>query len=206
MFQNLIRNSDDLCKYRKEMGYMTPEEKTIMVKSQRINKWCAQKIYYSIEKQYQRKWTVKRGEVYFVDLGENVGSEENKIRPVVVLQANAYNFRSPVFTCAIISSSSLTIPDIQIPIQGTYSYKDENGVLKNLVGSIDLGQIKTVGKERIVNNKVCTLKTEVKEIDRKLLNVLGLASIIKSKENTIKSLQGKIEYMKRQDENKNIMN
>ena len=185
---------------------MTPEEKTIMVKSQRINKWCAQKIYYSIGKQYQRKWTVKRGEVYFVDLGENVGSEENKIRPVVVLQANAYNFRSPVFTCAIISSSSLTIPDIQIPIQGTYSYKDENGVLKNLVGSIDLGQIKTVGKERIVNNKVCTLKTEVQEIDRKLLNVLGLASIIKSKENTIKSLQGKIEYMKRQDKHKNIMN
>ena len=49
-------------------------------------------------------------------MGENVGSEENKIRPVVVLQADAYNFKSPVFTCAIISSSTLTIPDIQVPI------------------------------------------------------------------------------------------
>ena len=177
---------------------MTSEEKTILVKAQRINNWYAQKLYYSVGRQYQRKWTVKRGEIYFVDLGENVGSEENKIRPVVVLQADSYNFKSPVFTCAIISSSPLTIPDIQIPIQETYSYRDENGVKKYLVGNIDLGQIKTVGKERIVNNKVCTLKSEIKEIDKKLLNVLGLFSIINSKENTIKSLKGKIEYLKGQ--------
>ena len=103
-----------------------------------------------------------------------------------------------VFTCAIISSSALTIPDIQVPITDTYSYKDENGVNKILVGSVDLGQIKTVGKERIVNSKICMLKQEIQEIDRKLLNALGLSIIIKSKENTIKSLQGKIEYMKKQ--------
>lgn len=41
-------------------------------------------------------------------------------------------------------------------------------------------------------------KQEIQEIDRKLLNALGLSNIIKSKENTIKSLQGKIEYMKNQ--------
>lgn len=176
---------------------MTTEEKIIMTKSQRISKWCAQKIYYSVGKQYQRRWTVKRGEVYFVDLGENIGSEENKIRPVVVLQADAYNFKSPVFTCAIISSSSLTIPDIQIPIKGIYSYMDENGSVKKLNGNIDLGQIKTIGKERIVNKKICTLKMEMQEIDQKLLNVLGLSNIIKSKDNIIKSLQGKIQYMKK---------
>lgn len=69
-----------------------------MQQSQRYNQWLSQKMYYVFGKNYQRKWTVKRGEVYFVDLGQNVGSEENKIRPVVVLQANAYNFKSPVFT------------------------------------------------------------------------------------------------------------
>ena len=58
---------------------------------------CTKIILY-IGKKRQRKWTVKRGEVYFVDLGENIGSEENKIRPVVVIQSNAYNFKSPVFT------------------------------------------------------------------------------------------------------------
>lgn len=177
---------------------MTLEEKAIMTKAQRIGRWGAQKIYYSIGKQYQKKWTVKRGEVYFADLGENIGSEENKIRPVVVLQSDAYNFRSPVFTCAIISSSPLTIPDIQVPITGTYSYIDEHGVTNKLVGNIDLGQIKTIGKERIVNKKVCKLENEIQEIDRKIVNALGLSAIIKSKENIIKSLQGKIEYMKNQ--------
>lgn len=92
----------------------------------------------------------------------------------------------------------MTIPDIQVQITGTYPYKDENGVNKILVGSVDLGQIKTIGKERIVNSKICMLKQEIQEIDRKLLNALGLSSIIRSKENTIKSLQGKIEYMKKQ--------
>lgn len=116
----------------------------------------------------------------------------------MVLQADAYNFKSPVFTCAIISSSTLTIPDIQVSIKEIYSYKDENGVEKNLTGSVDLGQIKTVGKERIMNSKICTLKSELQEIDLKLLNIFGLSGIIRAKENTIKSLQGKIEYMKGQ--------
>lgn len=175
---------------------MTSDEKTVLVKAQRIEKWSAQKLYYSIGKKKQRNWTVKRGEVYFVDLGENVGSEENKIRPIVVLQSNAYNFKSPVFTCAIISSSTVTIPDIQIPITGTYPYTDEKGVRKNLTGAIDLGQIKTVGKERIVTKKVCMLGLEMNEIDTKLLNALGLSRIIKARDNIIHSLQGKVDYLK----------
>ena len=152
----------------------------------------------NIGKKSQRKWTVKRGEVYFADLGENIGSEENKIRPVVVLQSNAYNFHSPVFTVAIISSSTLTIPDIQIPITGKYPFVDENGTTKNLCGAIDLGQIKTIGKERIVSKKVCDLSVEMKEVDIKLLNVLGLSSIIKKKDNLIQSLTGKVDYLKEQ--------
>lgn len=177
---------------------VTPEEKSVLVKSQKISRWNAQKLYYNIGKKSQRKWTVKRGEVYFADLGENIGSEESKIRPVVVLQSNAYNFHSPVFTVAIISSSTLTIPDIQIPITGKYPFVDENGTTKNLCGAIDLGQIKTIGKERIVSKKVCDLSVEMKEVDIKLLNVLGLSSIIKKKDNLIQSLTGKVDYLKEQ--------
>lgn len=178
--------------------FVESREKETLQKSQRINRWCAQKLYYCAGKRHQRSWTVKRGEVYFTDLGENIGSEENKIRPVVILQADAYNFKSPVVICAIVSSSTMTIPDIQIPIKEKYVYVDDNGNEKRLVGSIDLGQIKTIGKERIVGEKICMLKGEIKEVDRKLLNVFGLAAIIKSKENVIKSLQGKIEYIKMQ--------
>lgn len=176
---------------------MNSDEKKVLQKSQKINSWNCQKLYYSIGKAYQRKWKVKRNEVYFVDLGENVGSEENKIRPVVVLQANAYNFSSPVFTCAIISTSPYTIPDIQVPITGTYAYT-ENKIAKQLTGTVDLGQIKTIGKERIVSNVICTLSDEVDEINEKLLNVFGIKSLIIKRDNIIHSLTGKCEYLKKQ--------
>lgn len=169
-----------------------------MQQSQRYTKWLSQKIFHSVAKTNQRTWTVKRGEVYFVDLGQNIGSEENKVRPVVVLQANSYNFRSPVFTCAIVSSSPVTIPDIQVPITGTYSYTDDKGSSQTLVGAVDLGQIKTIAKERIVTRKICQLSTEMDEIDKKLLNVFGLSPLLSKRDNTIKSLQGKVAYLKSQ--------
>lgn len=176
---------------------MKPEEKNLLTKSQRINSWSCQKLYYGVGKAHQRKWTVKRGEVYFVDLGENIGSEENKLRPVVVLQANAYNFKSPVFTCAIISNSPITLPDIQIPIKNTYSYIDEKGNNKNLTGAIDLGQVKTIAKERIVSKKVCMLTDEMDDVDIKLFNVFGLKSILDKRDNIIKSLEGKVDFLKK---------
>lgn len=179
---------------------MKPEEKRVLQKSQKISSWNSQKLYYCFAKTHQRKWSVKRNEVYFVDLGENIGSEENKIRPVVILQANAYNFSSPVFTCAIISTSPITITDIQIPITGTYAY-NENGVSKQLSGTIDLGQIKTIGKERIVSSKICTLVDEVNEMNDKILNIFGIKDLIKRRDNTINSLTGKCEYLKNQIKN-----
>ncbi len=186
---------------------MNQSDRVILGKSQTINHWSAQKLYYHIGKKHQRNWTVKRGEVYFVDLGENIGSEENKLRPVVVLQSNAFNFSSPVFMCAIISTSMMTIPDIQVPITSTYVYTDNKGVLKNLTGNIDLGQIKTIGKERIVSRRICSLSiSEMKELDTKLFNALGLSSIINAKNNTIKSLEGKIEFFKEQLEQKSNEN
>jgi mRNA-degrading endonuclease toxin of MazEF toxin-antitoxin module len=163
-------------------------------KAQKLLLWNTRKMYYHAGKYRQRSWTVKRGEVYFVDMGENIGSEENKTRPCVVIQSNSYNFNSPVFTCAIISNSAVTIPDIQVPITGTYNYLDERGTTQRLSGAIDLGQIKTVGKERIIS-KACVLTDEIAEMDRKLLNILGLTAMLKRKEHHISSLEGKIEYL-----------
>lgn len=171
------------------------EEKAVLQRSQRYSKWLSQKMYYSVAKTNQRTWTIKRGEVYFVDLGQNIGSEENKIRPIVVLQANAYNFRSPVFTCAIISSSPITIPDVQVPIINTYQYENNVKMNQVLEGTIDLGQIKTIAKERIVGKKVCRLETEMEEIDKRLLNIFGLSNQIRKRDNIISSLMGKVEYL-----------
>lgn len=49
-----------------------------------------------------------------------------------------------------------------------------------------------------MSKKVCDLSAEMKDVDTKLLNVLGLSSIIKKKDNLIQSLNGKVEYLKEQ--------
>ena len=93
----------------------------------------------------------------------------------------------------------MSIPDIQIPLVRTYPYVDNKGIQRTLFGTIDLGQIKTVGKERIISKKICSLSvSEMNEVDLKIFNSLGLNSIISAKNNTIESLMGKIEYLKNQ--------
>ena len=89
----------------------------------------------------------------------------------------------------------MTIPDIQIPITENYLYTDYKGISSKLCGTIDLGQIKTIGKERILGTKIATLKTEMNDIDEKLLNIFGLRDLINKKNNIISSLKGKIQYL-----------
>ncbi|WP_455490054.1 hypothetical protein [Granulicatella sp.] len=65
---------------------MNNDEKTVIQQSQRYNRWLMQKLFYVVAKKSQRKWTVKRGEVFFVDLGENIGSEENKTSCCITIE------------------------------------------------------------------------------------------------------------------------
>ena len=172
---------------------------TDLGKVQKYLDWTKQKIYYHTAKQYQRKWTFKKGEVYFIDLGENIGSEENKKRPCVILSASSHGFSSPVITCSVLSTSQITIPDIQVQIVGNYLYTDENGNSKKLSGAIDLGHIITVAKERVVSKKICLLNKELNEIDEKLMNYLGLKPLLNKRDNVISSLEGKINYLKEEN-------
>ena len=167
----------------------------IFQKAQSLSRWNAQKLYYHFNRKTQRNLPIKRGEVYFVDLGQNIGSEENKIRPVVVIQSNTYNQTSPVFIGAIVSSSPVTIQDVQIPISGSYPYIDKNGNSQLLKGAIDLGQIRTLAKERIIS-RICALGSEMDEVDEKLPNIIGLKPSITAMANIINSLKGKVDYLK----------
>lgn len=176
------------------MGMNNSEKKLLSI-VRKYSDWFSKKLYYSIANEHKRKWTVKRGEVYFVDLGENIGSEENKVRPVVVIQSTAISFGSPVFICAILSSSPVTIGGIQVQITGKYLYADQNGNQQKLIGAVDLGQIRTVAKERIVGKKICRLGNEMDEIDDKLMNVFGLKPLLTKRDNLIESLQKRVAFL-----------
>lgn len=174
---------------------MDDKEKAVFFKSRNFSDWNSKKLFYHFMRINRRKWIVKRAEVYYVDFGENIGSEQNKARPCVVIQSDAYNFSAATFICAVISDSGKIIPDIHIPITGVYHFLDEQKNKKQLAGAIDLGHIRTIAKERILF-KICDLKDEVDEINAKLPNIFGLSGIIKKMENEIASLKGKVEYLK----------
>ena len=40
-------------------------------------------------------WNYRRGDIYMADLGERTGSEQDGVRPVIVLQNDVGNFFSP---------------------------------------------------------------------------------------------------------------
>lgn len=52
----------------------------------------------------KENWKYCRGDIYLVDLGTNVGSEQGGCRPVLVLQNNVGNRYAPTLIVAPISS------------------------------------------------------------------------------------------------------
>ena len=180
----------------KKTKVFTPEEKNILDKTNNLNEWNSQKFKYHFHESDRQKLEAKRGEVYFADLGENIGCETNKIRPVVIISNNNLGIKSGTCICAIITTSTPKIINNYVPIKNTYNYKYK-GKTEKLKGYVNLTQIRTIAKERLVDeHPICTLTTEMNEIDLKLIQILELTNIIKKKDNEISSLKGKVEYLK----------
>ena len=74
-----------------------------------------------------QKRIVFRGQVYFCELGEGAGSEENKERPCIIIQNNLGNKNSgniivaPITNGGILSNISVCIPN------NKYKYTDKTG-------------------------------------------------------------------------------
>ena len=84
----------------------------------------------------------KRGDVYFVDFNPSRGSEQNGVRPALVVSNNQINFASPVITVIPLTHS---IPRKKFP-QNVPLPPD---VLDSKGGTILCAQIKSVSKERL---------------------------------------------------------
>lgn len=87
--------------------------------------------------------SVKRGEVYWCEFEEStVGSEQNKTRPVLIIQNDIGNKYSPTTIVAIISSK---LKATHLP---THIVIDDYCGL-NCKSQIELEQIKTIDKRRL---------------------------------------------------------
>lgn len=87
--------------------------------------------------------TYLRGDMYFADLGQGIGSEQEGYRPVVIIQNDVGNKNSPTVIVAAISGRVNT--KAKLPTH--YYLKAENGL--EIPSVILLEQLRTVDKRRL---------------------------------------------------------
>jgi len=81
---------------------------------------------------------MKRAEIYWVDLGETVGSEQRRCRPCLIIQANLGNATSPTVTIVPITSATKSFTITHAPV---------DGLIKPSIALCE--QIRTVDKKRV---------------------------------------------------------
>lgn len=89
----------------------------------------------------------KRGEIWTCQLGKNIGSEENKVRPVVIIQNNTGNEKGPTTIIAPISNRKKKIA-AHIEIRES-DYILVKGEENKITGTVLCEQIKVVSKARL---------------------------------------------------------
>ena len=158
-------------------------------KTNRLIEWLKKMIYLDTTVTSAQKRIVFRGQVYFCELGEGVGSEETKERPCIIIQNNLGNKNSgniivaPITNGGLLSSISVTIPS------NKYKYTDKTGTQLYLSGNILLGNfIVDLSKE----------KSLMEEVDEKIIISIGLYSKFKKLNDTISADKITIEKLKNQ--------
>lgn len=87
---------------------------------------------------------ISRGDIFLANLDPVVGSEQGKIRPVLVIQNNVYNEYSPTTIVAAITSKKFTK---EFPTN-IFIIKEDSKLNKD--STILLNQIRTIDKSRII--------------------------------------------------------
>jgi mRNA interferase MazF len=110
---------------------------------------------------------VRRGEIYYADLSPVKGSEQDGIRPVLILQNEIGNAHSPTTIIAIISEKKSRHPlPTHVPISGSG--------LKQ-VSTVKLEHIRTIDKSRLLNKIGCLSQQDLRKVNVALSVSFGLS-------------------------------
>lgn len=116
----------------------------------------------------KENWIYRRGDIYLVDLGTNVGSEQGGCRPVLLLQNDVGNHFAPTLIVAPISSrywKKLKQPTHSL-IEGIQNLTSPSVVLAE--------QIITIDKKRVMKYLGKVPEKQMQGIDRAVMVSLGL--------------------------------
>ena len=112
---------------------------------------------------------VRRGEIYWVDFGVGLGSEQSGVRPALVVQNDAGNANSSTTIVAMITSREMRKRyPFHVPLPA--------GVLPRS-STVLCEQVRTVDRRRISGEPLVHLQMELMaEVDEALLLSLGLGT------------------------------
>lgn len=94
---------------------------------------------------------IKRGDVWYADLGTSNGSEQRGFRPVIIIQNDVGNHFSPTVIVAALTDNRKRYMPTHVPIS-----KSE-GIGKDSVALLE--QIRTIDKS-LLRKKICSLSHE----------------------------------------------
>ncbi len=112
-------------------------------------------------------YAVKRGEMYFADLNEAIGSEQSGVRPVLVIQNDVGNHHSPTVVVAAISGQPKKTGQ---PTH--YLLPPGNGL--DMASMVLLEQIRTIDKTRLKEYIGRIDEADRKGIDRCIAVSVGI--------------------------------
>lgn len=116
------------------------------------------------------KRIIRRGDIFTADLNPVRGSEQGKVRPVVIIQNDIGNQYSPIVIVAAITSGERAKFDINIEVKSP-----EGGLSKNSI--ILLNQIRSVDKSRLGKYWGRLSPSTMKKVDEAIKISLGLISV-----------------------------
>jgi mRNA interferase MazF len=110
---------------------------------------------------------IKRGEIYWVDWNPSRGSEQNGLRPALVIQNDIGNKYSPTTIIAAITTAIGKSYPFLVSIKG-----QESGLPKD--STVNLATILTVDKTRLMSKTGELNKSKMAEVDEAIKSSLGL--------------------------------
>ncbi len=125
--------------------------------------WLKQKLFLDTMSANATKRRIKRGQVYYCELGIGVGSELQKKRPCVIIQNDMGNIHSSVTTVVPITHGHKAL-NCFVPITDKF---DNTGNLI-LDGSANVTAVRSIDKARI-GDYICDVNSdELMEIEKAL--------------------------------------
>ena len=116
----------------------------------------------------KENWNYRCGDIYLVDLGTNIGSEQGGCRPVLLLQNNVGNHYAPTLIVAPVSSRywKKSKQPTHSLIEGVQNLTSPSVVLAE--------QIITIDKERVMKYLGKVPEDQIQGIDKAVKVSLGL--------------------------------